>query len=78
VECPFGVTRGKNGTATVHITHPDRSKRVLFFENGVAVGADLSQADGSMAFSAKKESDLFLIHAGDGDYEVFEAVIFGG
>ncbi len=78
VECPFGVARGKNGTATVHITHPDGSKRVLFFENGVAVGADLSQADGSMEFSAKKESDLFLIHAGDGRYEVPEAVIFGG
>lgn len=77
-QCDFGVARAGAGTATVLATHPDGRKRFLFFEKGKAVGADLSQADGNMAFSATKEADLYLIRAGDERYEIPEAVIFGG
>jgi hypothetical protein len=77
-QCEMGVARAGGGTATVVVTHPDGRKRFLFFEKGKAVGADLSQADGNMAFSATKEADLYLIRAGDERYEIPEAVIFGG
>ena len=50
----------------------------LYFKDGKARGADLSQADGNMKFSATKESGLYLIRAGNERYEVVEAVVFGG
>jgi hypothetical protein len=77
-QCTFGVARAGGGTATVVVTHPDGRKRFIFFENGKAVGADLSEADGNMTFRATKEADLYTIRAGDERYEIPEAVIFGG
>ncbi|MBP7370201.1 MAG: hypothetical protein KA902_02060 [Arenimonas sp.] len=77
-QCPFQVARGPNGSATVVVTHTDGRKRAIFFENGKAISADLSQADGNMNFSSSKESDLFMIKAGNERYEIPEAVIFGG
>jgi hypothetical protein len=76
--CPFGVARDGGGTATVVVTHADGRKRFIFFEKGKATGADLSQADGNMRFSARKNADLFLIEAGNERYEIPEAVVFGG
>jgi len=76
--CPFGVAREGQGTATVVVTHPDGRKRFLFFQKGTATGADLSQADGNMAFHVRKVADLFQIEAGNERYEIPEAVIFGG
>jgi hypothetical protein len=60
------------------ITRPDGRKRFIFFENGKAIGADLSQADGNMTFKASKQDDLYLIQAGDERYEFPEAVVYGG
>lgn len=77
-QCDFGVARGGGGTATVVVTHPDGRKRMIFFEKGKATGADLSQADGNSTFQVTKESDLFIIRAGDERYEIVEAVVFGG
>lgn len=77
-QCHFGVARDGNGTATLVVTLPDGRKRTIFFENGNAISADLSQADGSMDFRATKQADLYIINAGHGRYEVPEAVIFGG
>jgi hypothetical protein len=77
-QCPFQVARGPNGSATVVVTHTDGRKRAIFFENGKAVSADLSQADGNMDFSSSKDSDLFMIKAGNERFEIPEAVIFGG
>jgi len=77
-QCPFGVARAGGGTATVVVTRPDGRKRFIFFEKGKATGADLSQADGSTAFHATKQADLYLIQAGSERYEIPEAVISGG
>lgn len=77
-QCDFGVARGPGGSAAVAVTLPDGRKRLLFFEGGKAVGADLSQADGDMSFQATKEADLFRIRAGKERYEVPEAVVNGG
>jgi hypothetical protein len=76
--CDFGVARAGGGTAAVAITRPDGRARVIFFKAGKAVGADLSQADGNMSFSATKEADLYMIRAGNERYEIPEAAIFGG
>jgi hypothetical protein len=75
--CPFGVTRKGNGTANVTIKKPDGRSRVIFFEKGKAIGYDVNQADPG-AFSASKQSDLFIIRIGKERYEIPEAVIFGG
>lgn len=75
--CPFGVTRKGNGTADVTVKKPDGRSRMIFFEKGKAIGADTSQADPG-AFSASKDSDLFIIRIGKERYEIPEAVIFGG
>lgn len=78
MQCDFGVARASGGTAVVSVTLPDGRKRALYFKEGKPSGADLSQADGNMKFSATKESDLYLIRAGNERYEVVEAVVFGG
>jgi hypothetical protein len=75
--CPFGVTRRGNGSADVTVTKPDGRSRVIFFENGQAIGADTSQADPG-EFSASKEGDIYIIRIGNERYEIFEAIIFGG
>ena len=77
-QCDFGVARAGGGSAAVSVTMPDGRKRMIFFEKGKATGADLSQADGDMSFSAKKEADLYMIRAGKERYEIPEAVVFGG
>ena len=77
-QCDFGVARAGGGTAAVVVTRPDGRKRFIFFEQGKATGADLSQADGNMAFRASKQADLYVIQAGNERYEIPEAVVFGG
>ena len=77
-QCHFSVARDPNGSASVAITLPDGRKRFIFFENGKAISADLSQADGNMKFSATKQADLYRIQAGNERYEIPEAVVFGG
>ncbi len=78
-QCPMGVARDGGGTATVIVTRPDGRKRAIFFEQGRAVSADLSQADGDMSFRASKTADgMYLIQAGHERYEIPESVVFGG
>lgn len=77
-QCDFGVSRAGGGSATVVITRPDGSTRVLFFTDGKFTSADTSQADGYPEYSAERESDLNLIRVGKERYEVPDAVIWGG
>ena len=77
-QCDFGVARAGGGTAAVAVSMPDGRKRIIFFKAGKAVGADLSQADDNMSFSATKEADLYMIRAGNERYEIPEAAIYGG
>ncbi|PSB19205.1 hypothetical protein C7B61_04220 [filamentous cyanobacterium CCP1] len=74
--CPFGVTREGNGNGTVTVTMPDGRTRVIFFENGHAIGYDRSEADPG-EFSAEKQGDLNIIRIGQERYEIPDAVIFG-
>jgi hypothetical protein len=77
-QCQAAVARDPGGTATIVVTHPDGRKRFIFFEQGKAIGADLSQADGNMNFRSTKRGDLYLIDAGNERFEVVEAFVFGG
>lgn len=75
--CPFGVRREGNGSGIVTITKPDGRTRAVFFENGKATGADVSQADPG-EFRASRESDNTIVWIGQERYEIPDAVIFGG
>ncbi|TPE44165.1 SH3 domain-containing protein [Amaricoccus solimangrovi] len=76
-ECPFGVIRRGGGTATVTITLPDGRTRSIEFENGNAVSADVSAADGEKHLGASREADLNLIRIGEERYEVPDVVVSG-
>jgi hypothetical protein len=77
-QCDFGVMRKGNGDATVVITRPDGRNRTIVFVGGRAAGADISQADGSAAFSVQREGDLNMIRVGDERYEIPDAAVSGG
>ncbi len=74
--CDFGVVRRGNGDADVHIKMPNGKLRIIYFQNGRAVGYDRSQGGGN--FRTSKESDLYIVNIGDERYEIPEAVIYGG
>ena len=74
--CPFSVTREGKGNGIVTITKPDGSTRAIFFEDGKAVGADVSQAVPG-EFSAKKKGAMNVIRVGDEHYQIPDAVISG-
>lgn len=77
-QCQMGVARAGGGFATVVVTHPDGKKRALYFANGVAIGADTSEADYTGPFEAKRRMDSHDIKVGNERYEIVDAVIFGG
>ena len=77
-QCEFGVSRAGGGYATVVVSKPDGRSRAIFFRRGVPIGADTSEADGYLAFSAKKESDLNFVRIGEERYEIPDAVVLGG
>ena len=76
-QCDFGVARGGGGAATVVVTRPDGRPRAIYFANGVAIGADTSEADPG-AFSAEREGDLTRVRIGDERYEIIDAIVLGG
>ncbi len=73
--CPFGVVRGGQDQATVHISLPDGEKRVLEFEDG-----RVRSLSGVSGFSYRREGDEYFINVNRGQerYTVFDAVINGG
>jgi hypothetical protein len=75
--CEFGVKREGNGGGIVTVTKPDGRQRNIFFQNGTAISADVSQADPG-EFSASKEADLSIVRIGEERYEIPDGVIYGG
>jgi len=72
VQCPFGVIRGKPGSAEVHLTPPGGFERVLTFK-----GVDVSGGDAKV--KASRTGDLWTIEVNDYEhYRIPEAVISGG
>ncbi len=72
-QCSFGVIRGKQGNAEVHITPPGGLERVLRFTDGRPATRD------GEAIKASREDDMWLIEVNDYEhYRIPDAVIYGG
>ncbi len=72
--CPFRVTRGGNGNASVWIELPAGDERYIEFSSGDPIGTDPG-----LALSFERLGDLFLIRIGGVErYEIPDAVVFGG
>ena len=76
-QCEFGVVRRGSGDADVTVFRTNGSRRIIYFQNGQAVGYDQSQADRGK-FSVSKVGDLYIVRIGTERYEIPEAVIYGG
>ena len=75
--CEFGVMRRGNGDADVYITTANGKVRLIYFQNGKAVGYDKDKEDlGTL--KSTKESDNYKIQIGDEHYEINEAIVYGG
>jgi hypothetical protein len=71
------VVRRGNGDADVYVKRRDGKERVIYFQNGRAVGYDRNQGNNNPSFRASKESDLYIVNIGEERYEIPEAVIYG-
>lgn len=76
--CDFGVIRDGNGTGTVTVTLPGGPSRSIFYDGGLPVSFDQSQADGDIAFEAKKTADGYMVFIGPASFVIPDAVIYGG
>jgi hypothetical protein len=77
-QCDFGVKRTGNGSATVVVTQPGGLKRTITFVGGRATSTDAARTGSGAAFSAQREGDLNVIHAGEERYEIPDAAVSGG
>jgi heat shock protein HslJ len=77
-QCEFGVARAGGGYATVVINKPDGRKRAIFFRMGRPIGADVSESEGPLDFTATKEGDLHRVRVGNERYEIPDAIVLGG
>ncbi|MEN9061652.1 SH3 domain-containing protein [Ponticoccus litoralis] len=72
--CPFRVSRGTDGTASVWITLPGGGERYLDFRSGQLVGSDPGRS-----VSQSRTSDLSTILVDGAErYEIPDAVLYGG
>ncbi|WP_034641085.1 hypothetical protein [Chitinilyticum aquatile] len=77
-QCHFGVERIGRGAALVTITRPGGQSRTIYFGHGKVDWSDRSQAEKNMPFKAGKQGDSNLVTIGIEQYEIPDAVIFGG
>jgi len=77
-QCEFGVARAGGGYATVVVKKPNGRTRAIFFRMGRPIGADVSESEGRLKFSATKDGDVHRIRVGGEHYEIPDAVILGG
>ena len=77
-QCEFGVARAGGGYTTVVVKKPDGRTRAIYFRMGRPIGADVSEAEGRLEFSATKEDDLHRIHVGKKRYEIVDVIVLGG
>lgn len=78
-ECAFGVTREVNGNGMVSITWPEGGGRLIFFEAGVPVSFDPSQAEQGLGMTVTRTEDgTAIVVIGTERFEIPDAVIWGG
>ncbi len=72
--CPFRVSRGTGGTASVWIKLPSGGERYIEFREGKPIGTNPG-----LNLYSERMGDLTLIRIGDVErYEIPDAMIFGG
>jgi membrane-bound inhibitor of C-type lysozyme len=72
--CAFGVVREGGGSGFVEVTNPNGRTVSIYFQNGVAVGAE----GGFGAFSASRQGDQTIVFIGEDRYVLPDAIIYGG
>lgn len=78
LRCDFAVARGTGGYATVIVNERSGWPRAIFFALGRAIGASMSQANAFENFAAERRADAVVVTIDDEQYEIPDAVIFGG
>ena len=68
------MVREGGGDGFVEVTNPNGSTISIYFQNGVAVGAE----GGFGAFSATRQGDETIVFIGEDRYALPDAVIYGG
>ena len=76
--CDFGVVREGNGTGTVTVTLPGGPTYSIFYDGGMPVSFDRSEADGDLMFEAERRDDGYMVSIGPASFFIFDAVIYGG
>lgn len=71
--CAFGVIRTGNGSGTVVITNPAGLVYSVTFDQGTATGYD-----GESTFSSSKAGDVTTLIIGEEEFDIPDAVVFGG
>lgn len=69
--CQFAVSQS-GGNAEVTVSWPDGARRIIYFENGIAV-----RSDGVGAFSAEKKGGVSIVRVGNERYDVPDASLPG-
>jgi hypothetical protein len=60
------------GNAQVTVSWPDGARRIIYFENGVAV-----RSDASAALSAEKKAGISIVRIGNERYDIPDASLPG-
>ncbi|MCG2590893.1 META domain-containing protein [Rhodohalobacter sulfatireducens] len=77
-KCNYGVSRSGGGYATVAILKPDGNKRFIYFQMGIPIGANTSQANGYPSLKTEIKEDRHIILLNNETYEIPGAVVLGG
>ncbi|MGJ3265071.1 MAG: SH3 domain-containing protein [Salinarimonas sp.] len=77
-QCDFGVVREGNGTGTVTVTLPDGPSRAIFYDGGMPIAYDKSEADGDLGFETARVADGYMVSIGPARFVIPDAVIYGG
>lgn len=76
--CAFGVTRESNGNGAVTIEWPEGGSRVIFFQAGIPVSYDKSQADQGREMTVARDGDNSIVFIGQERFSIPDAIIWGG
>ena len=75
--CSYGTTHEGSGNGFLQVTQDGFGMRTIFFEGGVPIYFDQSQADGDIEMRTNLDGDNWVVFVGDARF-VIPARLFGG